>query len=77
MRRWDGGREAHLEQQDCTKTTEDRARLVVDSMNTDNVDSRTEGHEDHSGHWLKEVELVAHLQRELRVEERDGWVGEI
>jgi len=70
--RWEGGRGAHLEQEDCTETTKDGARLVVDSMNTDNVDSRTEGDEDHSGHWLKEVELVAHLQRELCVEERDG-----
>src|SRR5258706_11832277 len=72
---WGTGREAHLEQEDCTEPTEDGSRLVVDSMNADNMDSRTEGNEDHSGDWLKEVELVAHVERELCVEERDGWEG--
>ena len=63
----------HLEQEDSTETTKDGARFVVNGMNADNVDNRTEGDEDHSGDWLKEVELVAHVERELCVEERDGW----
>lgn len=64
---------AHLEQEDSTKTTEDGARLVVDCMNADDVDSGTEGDEDHRGDWLKEVELFTHIKCELCVEEGDGW----
>jgi hypothetical protein len=41
-------------------------------MNADNVNSGTEADEDHSGNWLKEVEGVAHLEREFCVEKRDG-----
>jgi hypothetical protein len=64
---------AHLEQEDSTKSTEDGARLVVDCMNAHNVDSGTEGDEDHSRDWLKQVEFVAHLKRELCVEEGDRY----
>jgi len=64
---------AYLYQENSTETTEDGAGLVVDRMDADNMDRGTEGDEDHSGNWLKEVEAVAHVEGKLGVEEGDGW----
>jgi hypothetical protein len=62
----------HLEEEDGTEAAEDRARLVVDGMDADDVDGRAERDEDHRRYRLKQVELGTHVQRPFRVEEGDG-----
>ena len=65
-------KEKYLNEEEKAKANEDRAALVVNGMNANDMDGRGEGDEDHGTDGFEQVKLVTHVERELGVEEGDG-----